>query len=135
MQVFGYVRLSKEDRDSTSPARQRQRIERLCEERGWVLAELFEDIDVSAYSGKRRPAFDRMMGRLSEAGAIVFWRLDRLSRSVLEFSRILEQTTAAGVQLVSTDQPIDTSSAMGTAFVQISSVFAQLEAGTLSERS
>jgi site-specific DNA recombinase len=135
MRAFGYVRLSKEDRDSTSPQRQRERIERLCRERGWELVEIFEDIDVSAFNGKRRPGFDRMMRRLPEAGAIVFWRLDRLSRSVLDFSKLLDDTQRAGIQLVSTDQPIDTSSAMGTAFVQMTAVFAQLEAGTLSERS
>jgi site-specific DNA recombinase len=135
MRAYGYIRLSKEDRDSTSPQRQRERIEKLCAERGWELVETFSDIDVSAFNGKRRGAFDRMMGSLAGADAIVFWRLDRLTRSVAEFSRLLETTQKAGVQLVSTDQPIDTSSAMGKAFVQISSVFAELEAGTTSERS
>jgi DNA invertase Pin-like site-specific DNA recombinase len=135
MKAFGYVRLSKEDAHSTSPARQRERIERLCADRGWELLETFEDIDLSAFNGKRRPGFEAMMGRLADVDAIVFWRLDRLSRSVGHFSRILEDTQAADVQLVSTDQPIDTSSAMGKAFVQISSVFAELEAGTTSERS
>jgi DNA invertase Pin-like site-specific DNA recombinase len=135
MKAYGYIRLSKEDRDSTSPQRQRQRIERLCADREWELVEVFSDIDVSAFNGKKRPAFNRMMASLADVDAIVFWRLDRLSRSVAEFARILEQTQAAGVQLVSTDQPIDTASAMGKAFVQISSVFAELEAGTTSERS
>jgi site-specific DNA recombinase len=135
MKAYGYIRLSKEDRDSTSPQRQRQRIERLCADREWELVQVFSDIDVSAFNGKKRPAFNRMMSSLSDVDAVVFWRLDRLSRSVAEFARILEQTQAAAVQLVSTDQPIDTSSAMGKAFVQISSVFAELEAGTTSERS
>lgn len=135
MKAFGYVRLSKEDQHSTSPARQRERIERLCRDRGWELLDTFEDIDVSAFNGKHRPGFERMMGRLGDVDAIVFWRLDRLSRSVSHFSKVLEQTQAAKVQLVSTDQPIDTASAMGKAFVQISSVFAELQAGTTSERS
>jgi DNA invertase Pin-like site-specific DNA recombinase len=135
VKAFGYVRLSKEDAASTSPARQRQRIASLCRDRRWTLVEVFEDIDVSAFNGKRRPGFEGMMGRLAEVDAIVFWRLDRLSRSVAHFSKVLEETQAADVQLVSTDQPIDTASAMGKAFVQISSVFAELEAGTTSERS
>src|SRR6266542_3167644 len=122
MKAYGYIRLSKEDRDSTSPQRQRERIERLCADRKWELVEVFSDIDISAFNGQRRPAFDRMMGSLAGIDAIVFWRLDRISRSVLEFSRILEATQKAGVQMVSTDQPIDTASAMGKAFVQISSV-------------
>jgi DNA invertase Pin-like site-specific DNA recombinase len=135
VKAFGYVRLSKEDSTSTSPQRQRERIEHLCADRGWELVETFSDIDRSAYNGKARPAFSTMMARLGDVDAIVFWRLDRLARSVLDFSRILEETQKAEVQLVSTDQPIDTASAMGKAFVQISSVFAELEAGTLSERA
>jgi len=61
----GYVRLSTADQISTSPARQRERIERLCAERGWELLEIHEDIDRSANNGKHRPAFDRMMASLS----------------------------------------------------------------------
>jgi hypothetical protein len=76
-----------------------------------------------------------MMDRLEDVGAIVFWRIDRLSRSVADFSRVLERCEAAGVKLVSTDQQIDTSSALGRAFVQMTSVFAELESGTLSERA
>jgi site-specific DNA recombinase len=133
--VFGYVRLSKEDANTTSPQRQRERIERLCADRGWDLAETFSDIDVSAFNGTHRPGYDAMIRRLSEVEAIVFWRLDRLSRSVSDFSKLLDHCQTVGVKLVSTDQPIDTSSAMGKAFVQMTSVFAELEAGTTSERS
>src|SRR5262245_4283737 len=132
--VYGYVRLSKEDTSSTSPARQRQKIKALCADRGWDLVEMFEDIDVSANAVKR-PGFDRMMKRLGGCDAIGFWRLDRLARSVSNFSKILDTVQAAKVDLVSTDQPIDTSSAMGRAFVQITAVFAELEWGTTSERS
>jgi site-specific DNA recombinase len=135
--AFGYVRLSSVDEEerTTSPQRQRARIERLSADRGWELVETFEDIDVSAFNGKHRPGYERMRARLGEVDAIVFWRLDRLSRSVLDFSRFLDQTQRAGVQLVSTDQLIDTSSAMGKAFVQVTAVFAELEAGTTSERA
>lgn len=135
MKAFGYVRLSKETEDTTSPQRQRERIERLCADRGWDLVETFEDIDVSAFNGNRRAAYNRMVGRLSDVDAIVFWRLDRLSRSVLDFSNLLSECQRRDVALVSTDQPIDTSSAMGKAFVQMTAVFAELEAATISERS
>jgi len=133
--AFGYVRLSKEDASTTSPQRQRAKIERLATERGWDLVQIFEDIDVSAFNGKHRAGYEQMLGRLGEVEAIVFWRVDRLSRSVSDFSKLLDRCRAENVQLVSTDQPIDTSSAMGTAFVQMTSVFAELEAGTTSERS
>lgn len=134
--AFGYVRISKLDQETTSPQRQRQAIAKLCGERRWELVQTFEDLDLSAYRrGVRRPGFDSMMSRLDEVEAIVFWRIDRLSRSVADFSRLLDTCEAAGVKLVSTDQQIDTTSAMGRAFVQMTSVFAELESGTLSERS
>ena len=120
MRAFGYVRISKLDEGTTSPARQRDAIVKLCAERGWSLVETFEGLDLSAYNRRvRRPGFERMMGRLADVEAIVFWRIDRLSRSVADFSRLLETWEDAGVKLVSTDQQIDTTSAMGRAFVQI----------------
>jgi DNA invertase Pin-like site-specific DNA recombinase len=135
MRAFGYVRLSKETEEATSPQRQRAKIEALCKERGWDLLQTFEDIDESAFNGHKRPAYDQMLGRLGEAEAIVFWRPDRLARSVTDFSHLLDLCKAQDVHLVSTDYQIDTSSAMGKAFVQLTAVFAELESGNLSERS
>lgn len=135
MRAFGYVRLSKDTEEATSPQRQRAKIEALCTERGWELLQTFEDIDESAFNGHKRPAYDQMLGRLGEAEAIVFWRPDRLARSVTDFSHLLDTCKERGVHLVSTDYQIDTSSAMGKAFVQLTAVFAELESGNLSERS
>ena len=72
MRAFGYVRLSKEDASSTSPARQRQKIERLCDDRDWKLVQTFSDIDISAFNGKhlvhagiaRQCALPRPAGRV-----------------------------------------------------------------------
>jgi DNA invertase Pin-like site-specific DNA recombinase len=135
VRAFGYVRLSKDTEEATSPQRQRAKIEALCKERGWELLQTFEDIDESAFNGHKRPAYDQMLGRLGEAEAIVFWRPDRLARSVTDFSHLLDTCKERGVHLVSTDYQIDTSSAMGKAFVQLTAVFAELESGNLSERS
>jgi hypothetical protein len=74
---------------------------------------LFEDIDVSAFNGKHRPGFIAMMDRLDQTDALVFWRLDRLSRSTVEAGQIAEQCKAAAVNLVATDMDIDTTTAGG----------------------
>jgi site-specific DNA recombinase len=113
MRAFGYVRLSKDVEGTTSPQRQREAIERLCADRGWELVKTFEDIDVSAFNGKHRPGFMAMMDRLDETDALVFWRLDRLSRSTVEAGQIAEQCKAAAVNLVATDMDIDTTTAGG----------------------
>lgn len=133
--AFGYVRLSKETIGTTSPQRQRQRIEGLCAERGWELVQTFEDIDVSAFNGRHRPAFTKMMSRLSEADALVFWKLDRLSRSSVEAGQIAEACKEAGVDLVATDMNIDTTSAGGRFVYTVLAAAGEMEAATTSERS
>jgi DNA invertase Pin-like site-specific DNA recombinase len=135
VKVAGYVRISKDTPDTTSPERQRERIEALCRDRGWNLVDTYQDIDQSAFNGHKRPEYEAMLSRLEDYQAIVFWRPERLARSVREFSNLLDLCQSKGVALVSTDYPIDTSSAMGKAFIQITSVFAELESGTISERS
>jgi DNA invertase Pin-like site-specific DNA recombinase len=135
LRAFGYVRISKETTDTTSPQRQLQAIQRLCRERGWKLLEVFEDIDRSAYNGRHRPALDEMMRRLAETDAIVFWTLSRLSRSAIQSGEIARATKDAGVHLVATDMNIDTTSAGGTFVYQVLAAAAEMESETISERS
>ncbi len=70
-----------------------------CGTRGWPAAEVFVDNDVSAYSGKKRPAFERMVEGI-KAGlfdAIVVWHPDRLTRSTKELESIIDLVEATGV--------------------------------------
>jgi site-specific DNA recombinase len=133
MKAFGYVRQSKGDQ-GTSPKSQRQAIESLCKARGWTLVEVFEDLNVSAYNGKRRPQFERMLSRLGEVDAVVFLRLDRLARNLSHLLKLGEEFERAGVQLVAVDGDVDTTSATGRAFYQMRGVFADFESRSLSER-
>src|SRR5207249_5767864 len=136
MRAFGYVRISKLDERTTSPARQREAIKRLCEARGWELVKVYEDLDVSGYQkSAKRPGLDRMLARLDETDAIVFWKLDRLARGVQKFYEILKRCEAANVAVVSTAEPFDTSSPMGRAMVGITAIFAELESDIISERA
>jgi DNA invertase Pin-like site-specific DNA recombinase len=136
MRAFGYMRISKLDDKTTSPARQRQEIERLCEARGWELVKVFEDLDISGYKKNgKRPGLDGMLGRLGEVEAIVFWKADRLARGVIAFNEIIQRCEAANVALVCTSEPFDMTSPHGRAMVQITAVFAELESRTISERA
>lgn len=90
------------------------------------------------YSGKNtdRPAFGEMM-RDMENGTIrrvVVYKLDRISRSILDFSRMMERFEANRVEFVSTTEKFDTSSPMGRAMLNICIVFAQLERETIQKR-
>lgn len=61
-------------------------------------------------------------------------RIDRLARSVIDLERIIEQLREKGAHLRATEQPIDTSSPAGVAFLQMLGVFAQFETAIRRER-
>ena len=96
-----YARIS-QDRDGTmlGVERQREDCERLIESHGWELTGLYVDNDVSAYSGKPRPEYVRLLGDLEakRIDAVVAWHPDRLHRSPREledFVTIVENAGAA----------------------------------------
>lgn len=67
-----------------------------CEARGWEIGEVYTDNDVSAYSGRRRPAYERLLTDLEtgRVGAVVAWHPDRLHRSPLELERFIQVVEA-----------------------------------------
>lgn len=83
-----------------------------------------------------RPDFQRLLKDASDKkfNTLICYRLDRISRSVADFSSTLELLQSNGIDFVSVKEQFDTSTAMGRAMVYISSVFAQLERETIAER-
>jgi DNA invertase Pin-like site-specific DNA recombinase len=65
---------------------------------------------------------------------IVVTRIDRLARSIADLAGIVRSLEAKGVALKATEQPIDTSSAAGRAFLQMLGVFAEFETAIRRER-
>lgn len=90
------------------------------------------------YSGKNtdRPAFAEMMNDIEngEIQKVVVYKLDRISRSILDFSTMMERLGKHRVEFVSTTEKFDTSSPMGRAMLNICIVFAQLERETIQKR-
>src|SRR4051812_386706 len=88
-----YVRISS---DPTGRALGVARQEKACRERaealGWQVAQFYPDTDVSASTGKRRPAYELMLAAL-EAGtvnAVIVWDLDRLTRRPIEIEHFID---------------------------------------------
>jgi site-specific DNA recombinase len=83
--AIGLARLSVDTDESTSIARQRQAIRSYCDAQGWELLAIAEDVDVSG----KTPVLDRPeAGKLLRAGGyqkVVFLKLDRCSRNVVDF--------------------------------------------------
>ena len=71
---------------------------------------------------------------LRPGDSLVVTRIDRLARSVGDLERITAEVREKGANLRATEQPIDTSSAAGTAFIQMLGVFAQFETAIRKER-
>lgn len=66
--------------------------------------------------------------------AIVVTRIDRLARSIADLAGIVRELEAKGVALRATEQPIDTGTAAGRAFLQMLGVFAEFETNIRRER-
>jgi len=83
-----------------------------------------------------RPQFKRMMddAKAKSFSAIVCYRLDRISRNIGDFARLIEELNNLQISFVSIKEQFDTSSPMGRAMMYISSVFSQLERETIAER-
>jgi len=104
---------------------------------GWIC--LPERYDDGGYTGgnMERPAFKRLMADV-EAGCIdcvVVYKVDRLSRSLLDFTRIMEALDKRGVSFVSVTQQFNTTSSMGRLTLNILLSFAQFEREIISERT
>ncbi len=96
---------------------------------------IFED---AGYSGKNtdRPAFQQMMSRVrnKEFSHVLVWKIDRISRNLLDFAGMYQELKKLGVTFVSKNEQFDTSTAMGEAMLKIILVFAELERNMTSER-
>ena len=82
--------------------RQVEDCRKLAAELGWEVAEEYVDNDVSASTGKRRPAYEQMMADITDGyrDAVLVYHADRLHRRPIELEQFLEVVTAAGVHHV-----------------------------------
>ena len=97
--------------------------------------DVYEDEGFSG-GNLNRPGFRRMMeaARKRELEAVVVYRLDRISRSIGDFSALIQELGRLGVAFISIREQFDTNSPMGRAMMYIASVFSQLERETIAER-
>lgn len=97
--------------------------------------EVFED---AGYSAKNtdRPKYQEMMARLrtGEFSHLLVWKIDRISRNLLDFADMYAELKRLGVDFVSKNEKFQTDSAIGEAMLKIILVFAELERNMTSER-
>jgi DNA invertase Pin-like site-specific DNA recombinase len=104
--------------------------------RAWT--EVPEKYDDGGYSGGtlRRPALKRLINDVEDGliDIIVIYKIDRLSRSLLDFIRLMDLLKKHDASFVSVTQTFDTSDSMGRLILNILLTFAQFERELASER-
>lgn len=131
-----YVRISLDRREGAGVARQLEDCTRLAIERGWE-TEVYEDNDVSAYSGKRRPEFERLLADLTarRIGAVVAYHPDRLYRQLTDLERFVEAVRAADAEVATVKAgDVDLATASGRMIAAILGSVARHESERTGER-
>lgn len=119
-----YARQSIDKKDSISIDTQIEMCERYCTGENRVYSD-------KGWSGKNldRPEFQRLLSDIKrgEINKLIVYKLDRISRSLSDFSNLMEVFKQYGVEFASTVETFDTSTPIGRAMLGIIMVFAELE--------
>lgn len=107
-----------------------------AEARGLTVAAEYVDHGVSGVTD-RRPALDRLLAesRKRKVDAVAVTRLDRLGRSLRHLLTLVGELEALGVDFISLDDGLDTSTPVGRLFFQIRGAFAEYERSLIAERA
>lgn len=141
MRLLPTVRLSLENDESTSPERQMTRMQTYAKLNDHTLVKIEpEDYDLGV-SGSvppwKRPGLGKWLkdDRLGEWDGLIVAKLDRLTRSLLDFETLVKWLEEHGKILVCLDPQIDLSTAAGRAFAKVIVVFAEFERETIRART
>lgn len=122
--IFGYARVSTEDQSLNM---------QLDAFKNYGVDEVFEEKITG--TKKERPQLDRMLDKLRKGDKVVVYKLDRISRSTKHLIELTELFESKGVEFVSIQDKIDTSTAMGRFFFRTMASIAELERDIISERT
>src|SRR6476469_4754963 len=103
---------------------------------GWVLVpDRYDDGGISGAT-LERPALKRLLADIEEhlVDVVVVYKIDRLSRALMDFSRLVEVFDRNNVTFVSVTQSVNTTTSMGRLTLNILLSFAQFERGVIGER-
>ena len=122
--VIGYARVSTSDQDCSIQ-------ETALQAAGCAIVRAEKK---SGTSREGRSELDTVLSFLRSGDTLMVTRIDRLARSLLDLENIVGELKAKGVHLKAIEQPVDTSTAAGKAFLQMLGVFAEFETALRRER-
>ncbi len=116
------------------PAVQEQPLRELVAQRGWTTYRVYPDRASGAK--ERRPGLDALMSdaRRGAFDVVVVWRFDRFARSVKQLVLALDEFRSLGIDFISHQEALDTSTPMGRATFTIIAAMAELERSVIRER-
>lgn len=138
MKAAIYARIS-DDKvgDAAGVARQEADCRALCEARGWEVAGVYVDNDVSAYSGRKRPRYEAMKDAISAGAvdALVAWHPDRITRAPRELEDLVDLAETTGLTIATvTAGEYDLSTPTGRMVARVVGATAKQESEHKAER-
>ena len=138
LRLIGYVRVSTAEQADSGAGltAQRDALDAAASQRGWRLVRIAEDAGVSAKS-LDRPGLTSALEAVErgEADGLVVSKLDRLSRSLLDFAALMERSRRKGWALVALDLGVDTTTPAGEMVANVMATFAQFERRLIGQRT
>lgn len=135
--VIGYVRVSTDEQGNSGAGLEAQRaaVRSACERRGWELVRIEEDVLSGRTAG--RPGLQRALEdcRSGRVRGVVVAKLDRLSRSMIDFAGLLEDARRRGYNVVALDMELDLSTPAGELVANVMASVAQWERRIIGERT
>src|SRR3954453_3913013 len=136
--VIAYLRVSTDEQKNSGAgiAAQKAAIVAECQHRGWHIVQVVEDAGFSAKDLKRpgvQAALDAL--KRKQADALVVSKLDRLSRSMLDFTGVMATAQKQNWALVALDCAVDTTTPAGEAMAHVLATFAQFERRLIGQRT
>jgi site-specific DNA recombinase len=133
-----YARISSDPNgDQLGVKRQIADCQDFAARRGWPVFDVYVDDDQSAYSGRPRPAYRRMLADIRDASvdAVIVWHLDRLHRQPRELEEFFEVCEAASLRaMASVSGDIDLATDDGRFLARILGAVARKESDDKSRR-
>jgi DNA invertase Pin-like site-specific DNA recombinase len=138
-QAVGYCRCSTAEQATSGAGldAQRSAITAECERRGWTLLDVFEDAGAGGGTLTGRPALAQALTAVTSgaAGTLVVSKLDRLTRSVLDFANLVDRATHEGWNLAVLDIGVDMTTPSGSLVAGIMANISQWERSVIRQRT